>query len=175
MQLGIIGLGRMGSNIAGRLLKAGHTCVVYDANPAPGEELAKAGAIAVPSLQDLVAALDHPAAVWSMLPAGTITETTVAQLADLLTRGDCIIDGGNTYYKDDIRRAKTLAAKSMSCSAKIMISPDRPMFIWPSIASTNKTRTTLVPWNIPSIKGPLGCLPCTCSMTAQRTATAPTW
>ena len=113
MQLGIIGLGRMGSNIAGRLLKAGHTCVVYDANPAPGEELAKAGAIAVRSLQDLVAALDHPAAVWSMLPAGTITETTVAQLADLLTRGDCIIDGGNTYYKDDIRRAKTLAAKGI--------------------------------------------------------------
>lgn len=113
MQLGIIGLGRMGSNIAGRLMKAGHTCVVYDANPAPGEELAKAGAIAVRSLQDLVAALDHPAAVWSMLPAGTITETTVAQLADLLTRGDCIIDGGNTYYKDDIRRAKTLAAKGI--------------------------------------------------------------
>jgi len=114
MQLGIIGLGRMGSNIAGRLMKAGHTCVVYDANPAPGEALAKQGATSVGSLKDLVSALDHPAAVWSMLPAGQITEDTVIKLGDLLSTGDCIIDGGNAYYKDDIRRAKMMAEKGIN-------------------------------------------------------------
>ncbi len=113
MQLGIIGLGRMGSNIAGRLMKAGHTCVVYDANPAPGEALAKQGATSVGSLEELVKALDHPAAVWSMLPAGKITEDTVVKLGELLSKGDCIIDGGNAYYKDDIRRAKMMAEKGI--------------------------------------------------------------
>jgi 6-phosphogluconate dehydrogenase len=113
MQLGIIGLGRMGSNIAGRLMKAGHRCVVYDANPAPGKALAEMGAISVASLEDLVAALDRPAAVWSMLPAGAITEETVTKLGTLLGKGDCIIDGGNSFYKDDIRRAKALAANGI--------------------------------------------------------------
>jgi 6-phosphogluconate dehydrogenase len=103
----------MGSNIAGRLIKAGHTLVVYDANPAPGEALAKAGATAVASLEELVDALDHPAAVWSMLPSGDITKTTVNRLGALLGKGDCIIDGGNSYYKDDIRRARALADKGI--------------------------------------------------------------
>jgi 6-phosphogluconate dehydrogenase len=113
MQLGIVGLGRMGSNIAARLLKAGHAVVVYDANPAPGQALARQGATAVASLEDLVAGLEHPAAVWSMLPAGEITEQTVARLGELLGRGDCVIDGGNAFYKDDIRRAKALAEKGI--------------------------------------------------------------
>jgi 6-phosphogluconate dehydrogenase len=113
MQLGIIGLGRMGSNIAARLMKAGHSCIVYDSNPAPGAALAKAGATAVNSLEALVAALEHPAAVWSMLPAGEITEATVVKLGALLSKGDCIIDGGNAFYKDDIRRAKALAEKGI--------------------------------------------------------------
>ena len=113
MQLGIIGLGRMGSNIAARLMKDGHKVVVYDANPAPGEALAKQGANSVGSLEDLVKALEHPAAVWSMLPAGKITEDTVIKLSELLSKGDCIIDGGNAYYKDDIRRAKMVAEKGI--------------------------------------------------------------
>ncbi len=113
MQLGIIGLGRMGGNIARRLMKAGHTCVVYDANPAPGEALAKDGAKPVRSLEELVQALEHPAAVWSMLPAGKITEDTVTKLGELLSKGDCIIDGGNAFYKDDIRRAKVMAEKGI--------------------------------------------------------------
>ena len=113
MQLGIIGLGRMGSNIAARLLKNGHTVVVYDQNAAPGEALAKQGATAVGSIEDLVEKLDKPAAVWSMLPAGKITEDTVTKLAELLTKGDTIIDGGNAFYKDDIRRAKTVAEKGI--------------------------------------------------------------
>jgi len=113
MQLGIVGLGRMGSNIASRLMNAGHSCVVFDANPAPGEALAKAGATSVGSLEELVEKLDHPKAVWSMLPSGDITETTVARLGELLGTGDCVIDGGNSYYKDDIRRAKALAEKGI--------------------------------------------------------------
>jgi 6-phosphogluconate dehydrogenase len=113
MQLGIIGLGRMGANIAGRLLRAGHSVVVYDANPAPGQALAKQGAKPVGSLEELVAALEKPAAVWSMLPAGEITEQTVAKLGELLAEGDAIIDGGNAYYKDDIRRAKAMAEKGI--------------------------------------------------------------
>ncbi len=113
MQLGIVGLGRMGGNIAGRLMKAGHSVVVYDHNAAPGEALAKQGAKAVGSLDELVQALDRPAAVWSMLPAGKITEDTVTALGELLHEGDCIIDGGNAFYKDDIRRAKAMADKGI--------------------------------------------------------------
>jgi 6-phosphogluconate dehydrogenase len=111
MQIGVIGLGRMGGNIARRLMKAGHTCVVYDANPAPGKDLAKEGAVAVSSLEEMVKALEKPRAVWSMLPAGEITEDTIQKLGDLLEADDVIVDGGNTFYKDDIRRAKTLAEK----------------------------------------------------------------
>jgi 6-phosphogluconate dehydrogenase len=103
----------MGGNIAGRLMKNGHACVVYDANPAPGELLAKQGAKSVGSLAELVKALEKPATVWLMLPAGKITEDTVTQLGELLVAGDCIIDGGNAYYKDDIRRAKEFAGKGI--------------------------------------------------------------
>ena len=112
MQIGIIGLGRMGGNISRRLMKAGHHCVVFDANAKPREALAKEGATAVRSLEDMVKALrEKPRAVWVMLPAGRITEETVEGLGGLLEPHDIIIDGGNSFYKDDIRRAKKLADK----------------------------------------------------------------
>ncbi|WP_088348646.1 MULTISPECIES: phosphogluconate dehydrogenase (NAD(+)-dependent, decarboxylating) [Rhodomicrobium] len=114
MRIGMIGLGRMGGNMTRRLMKAGHQCVVFDANAKARDALAQAGAAAAPSLEGLVEALgDTPRAVWIMLPAGEITETTVERLGDLLKPGDIIIDGGNSYYKDDIRRAKMLAAKGV--------------------------------------------------------------
>jgi 6-phosphogluconate dehydrogenase len=114
MQIGIIGLGRMGGNIARRLMKAGHSCVVYDAKPEAGQALAKDGATAAGSLAALVKALgESPRAVWVMLPAGAITEETVETLGGLLAKGDIIIDGGNSFYKDDIRRAKALAHKGL--------------------------------------------------------------
>jgi len=113
MQIGIIGLGRMGGNIARRLMKAGHDCVVFDANPAAGQALAKDGATAVASLEAMAQALTKPRAVWSMLPAGKITEDTVHTLAGLLEADDVIIDGGNTFYKDDIRRAQALSEKGI--------------------------------------------------------------
>jgi 6-phosphogluconate dehydrogenase len=112
MQIGVIGLGRMGGNISRRLMKAGHHCVVYDADAKPREALAKEGATAAGSLAEVVAALaDKPRAVWVMLPAGRITEETVERLGGLLEPDDIIIDGGNSFYKDDIRRAKQLAEK----------------------------------------------------------------
>jgi 6-phosphogluconate dehydrogenase len=112
MQIGVVGLGRMGGNISRRLMRAGHACVVFDANPSASAELAKEGATAAQSLEGLVEALnDKPRAVWVMLPAGKITEDTVQKLGGLLGPDDMIIDGGNTFYKDDIRRAKELAAR----------------------------------------------------------------
>ena len=112
MQIGIIGLGRMGGNIARRLMKAGHECVVFDANAKPREKLAEEGATAVGSLERMVNALgEKPCAVWVMLPAGRITDETVERLGGLLEPDDIIIDGGNSYYKDDIRRAKKLSEK----------------------------------------------------------------
>ena len=113
MQIGIVGLGRMGGNIARRLMKAGHSCVVYDVNPDPGKLLAAEGATAVLSLEEMVKTLDKPAAVWSMLPAGAITEATVRTLAVLMQPDDVIIDGGNAFYKDDIRRGQELAGKGI--------------------------------------------------------------
>jgi len=113
MQIGVIGLGRMGANISRRLMKAGHSCVVWDANPGTVQELGKEGAQGVESLQAVVKALQKPRAVWVMLPAGRITEQTIAQLGELMDPGDIVIDGGNTFYKDDIRRAKTLASKQI--------------------------------------------------------------
>ncbi|HXT07046.1 MAG TPA: decarboxylating 6-phosphogluconate dehydrogenase [Roseiarcus sp.] len=113
MQLGMIGLGRMGANIVRRLMKAGHTCVVYDRDPKPGEELAKEGATVAASLQDLVAKLAAPRAVWVMLPSGKITESTIETLSGLLAKGDAVIDGGNSFWRDDIRRGKALAAKGL--------------------------------------------------------------
>jgi len=118
MRIGVIGLGRMGGNIVRRLLRAGHACVVYDADPAPGAALESEGATAVPSLPALVEALgdapeEGPRTVWVMLPAGRITEETVRQLGVLMRAGDVIIDGGNTNFKDDVRRARELAPKGI--------------------------------------------------------------
>ena len=114
MQLGMIGLGRMGGNIVRRLLRAGHACVVYDANPKSVAELAALGATPASSLEDLVTKLDQrPRAAWVMLPAGEITEATVATLGGLLAPDDILIDGGNSNFKDDVRRAKDLAAKGV--------------------------------------------------------------
>jgi 6-phosphogluconate dehydrogenase len=110
MQIGVIGLGRMGGNISRRLMKAGHQCVVFDVDAKLRGALAKEGARAAESLAELVKALgEKPRAVWVMLPAGRITEETVEQLGGLLQADDIIIDGGNSFYKDDIRRAKKLA------------------------------------------------------------------
>jgi 6-phosphogluconate dehydrogenase len=112
MQIGIVGLGRMGGNIARRLMKAGHQCVVFDANVKPRETLAEEGAKAAETLDGMVKALgEKPRAVWVMLPAGQITEQTVERLGSLLEPDDIVIDGGNSYYKDDIRRAKKLSEK----------------------------------------------------------------
>ncbi|MBK5356023.1 decarboxylating 6-phosphogluconate dehydrogenase [Pseudomonas sp. TH41] len=113
MQLGIIGLGRMGGNIARRLMLNGHTTVVYDRNTAFVETLSGEGATGVADLSALVAGLAKPRAVWVMLPAGAPTEDTIDTLSTLLEAGDTIIDGGNTFYKDDIRRAKTLSDKGL--------------------------------------------------------------
>jgi 6-phosphogluconate dehydrogenase len=113
MQLGIIGLGRMGGNIARRLMLNGHTTVVYDRNTAFVGTLAAEGASGVIDLPALVAGLAKPRAVWVMLPAGAPTEDTIDTLSTLLEAGDTIIDGGNTFYKDDIRRAKTLSEKGL--------------------------------------------------------------
>ncbi|WLH65801.1 phosphogluconate dehydrogenase (NAD(+)-dependent, decarboxylating) [Pseudomonas sp. FP2300] len=114
MQLGIIGLGRMGGNIARRLMLNGHTTVVYDRNAAFVENLRQEGATGVADLPALVAGLEKPRAVWVMLPAGAPTEDTINDLSELLEPGDVIIDGGNTYYKDDIRRAQVLSEKGLS-------------------------------------------------------------
>jgi 6-phosphogluconate dehydrogenase len=108
MQLGVVGLGRMGGNIALRLTGKGHRCVVYDRDAAAVEKLAGDGMIGATDLADLVAKLDRPRAIWLMLPAGKITEDSIAALRPLLTADDIVIDGGNTFYKDDIRRGAEL-------------------------------------------------------------------
>jgi 6-phosphogluconate dehydrogenase len=113
MQLGVIGLGRMGGNIVRRLMRNGHNCVVYDLNADAVRELAGEGASASRSLEDLVAQLDPPRPVWVMLPAGEVTEQTVRALAELMAPGDIVMDGGNSYYKDDIRRAQALKPKGL--------------------------------------------------------------
>jgi 6-phosphogluconate dehydrogenase len=113
MQLGVIGLGRMGGNISRRLMRAGHECVVWDRDTSAVEKLAADGAKGAKDVKDLVGRLSAPRAVWIMLPAGEVTETMVSQLSDILEAGDAIIDGGNTFYRDDIRRAATLAEKSL--------------------------------------------------------------
>jgi 6-phosphogluconate dehydrogenase len=112
MQLGMIGLGRMGANMVRRLLKGGHTCVVFDRSPKAVEDLVKEKATGVADLRDLVKKLQKPRAVWLMVPAAVVDET-VAELASLLEAGDILIDGGNSYYVDDIRRAKELRPKGI--------------------------------------------------------------
>jgi 6-phosphogluconate dehydrogenase len=113
MQLGMVGLGRMGGNMVRRLLRGGHQCVVSDLSPQAVAELAKEGATGSSSLDDFVAKLSKPRAVWIMVPAGDPTEQTVNALAARLESGDTIIDGGNSYFKDDVRRSKKLKERGV--------------------------------------------------------------
>ena len=108
MQLGMIGLGRMGANMVRRLLRGGHQCVVYDMNPESVKKLAGEGATGADSLDDLAAKLRKPRAAWVMVPAGGPTESTVMELARRFEAGDTVIDGGNSYFKDDVRRSRSL-------------------------------------------------------------------
>jgi 6-phosphogluconate dehydrogenase len=110
MQLGMIGLGRMGGNMVRRLIKKGHDCVVFDRSPQTVSELAKENAVGAASLQDVVKKLKTPRAVWLMVPAAVV-DKTIADLLPHLEAGDILIDGGNSYYVDDIERARNLAAK----------------------------------------------------------------
>jgi 6-phosphogluconate dehydrogenase len=107
MQLGMVGLGRMGGNIVRRLMRNGHECVVYDVSPDAVAGLAKEGAVGADSLADLVSKLEAPRAIWLMIPAG-LTGKVVDEVAALLEPGDIIIDGGNSNYRDDVRRAVAL-------------------------------------------------------------------
>ena len=110
MQLGMIGLGRMGANMVRRLIKKGHKCVVFDRSPQVVNELAKEKAEGATSLGELVKKLDKPRAVWLMVPAAVV-DPVLAEITPLLEAGDIVIDGGNSYYHDDIRRAGQLRAK----------------------------------------------------------------
>jgi 6-phosphogluconate dehydrogenase len=113
MQLGMVGLGRMGANMIRRVMRAGHDGVVYDRGADAVAALAGEGATGATSLADLVAKLQPPRAVWTMVPAGAATEATVEELGGLLERGDMVIDGGNSYFRDDVRRAQALAPKGV--------------------------------------------------------------
>jgi 6-phosphogluconate dehydrogenase len=112
MQLGMVGLGRMGANIVRRLMRGGHECVVYDVNPDAVKELEKEGASGARSLDEFVEKLDKPRAAWIMVPAAFAGDT-VSELASRMEKGDIVIDGGNSYYRDDIERAKELAPKGV--------------------------------------------------------------
>ena len=113
MQLGMVGLGRMGANIVRRLIRDGHECVVYDVNPEAVKTLAGEGAVAAESISDLAGKLQAPRAVWLMVPAGEITTKTVREVAQALEAGDVVIDGGNSHYHDDIERAKSLQSSGV--------------------------------------------------------------
>jgi 6-phosphogluconate dehydrogenase len=113
MQLGVIGLGRMGGNIVRRLMRGGHACVVWSHTATAVKAMADEGATGAADLDDLVGKLQAPRTVWIMLPAGEATEEAVQRLAELLQPGDTVIDGGNSFYKDDIRRAQALKAKGL--------------------------------------------------------------
>ena len=113
MQLGMIGLGKMGGNIVRRLMRHGHSCVVFDSNPAAVAQLAGEGAVPSQDLMSFVTQLQTPRSVWVMLPAGQITEDIVHNLGELLEAGDTIIDGGNSNYQDDVRRARTLKTQGI--------------------------------------------------------------
>jgi 6-phosphogluconate dehydrogenase len=112
MQLAMVGLGRMGANMARRLIRKGHECVVFDAAPAAIRELAREGATGTDSLADLVGRIPKPRAIWLMVPAAVVDET-IAKLAPRLESGDVLIDGGNSYYVDDLRRSKALASRGI--------------------------------------------------------------
>src|SRR5579862_3047571 len=113
MQIGIVGLGRMGGNIARRLIRDGHDVVAYDHTAASVDDLVKERALGAKDLAGLVRQLTKPRTVWVMLPAGDPTEQTIAELSQHLEASDVVIDGGNTFYKDDIRRAKALKEKGL--------------------------------------------------------------
>jgi len=113
MQLGMVGLGRMGANMVRRLMRDGHECVVYNRNPAPVKTLEGEGAIGTNDLDEFVAKLEKPRGAWAMVPAGEITEGVVNDLAERMEAGDAIVDGGNSYYHDDIRRGAALAEKGI--------------------------------------------------------------
>jgi 6-phosphogluconate dehydrogenase len=113
MKIGIIGLGKMGSNLTRRLMRGGHECVVYDVKPENVKALAKEGATPTSSIDEFVKALPKSRVVWVMVPAGKITESTVLQLNDRLEKGDTLVDGGNSFFKDDVRRSKILEAKGI--------------------------------------------------------------
>jgi 6-phosphogluconate dehydrogenase len=114
MQMGMIGLGRMGANMVRRLMRGGHECVVWDVSAANVDALAGEGGTGAASLDDLIAKLKAPRAVWIMVPAGPATEKTVTDLAARMDPGDIIIDGGNSYFKDDARRARELKEKGIN-------------------------------------------------------------
>src|SRR5471032_725635 len=113
MQLGMIGLGRMGGNIVRRLMKHGHTTVVYDKDPKAVTAISTDGAVGAAALEDFVNKLTRPRTAWVLLQAGKITETTIEALAKLMQPGDVIIDGGNTFWQDDVRRAKALKERGI--------------------------------------------------------------
>jgi 6-phosphogluconate dehydrogenase len=113
MQLGMVGLGRMGGNMTRRLVRGGHSVVVADRGTESVKRLSSEGAIGSSSIEDLVSKLNPPRAVWAMVPAGAPTETTVQTVAQYLQPGDAIIDGGNSYFKDDVRRAKQFEGKGI--------------------------------------------------------------
>jgi 6-phosphogluconate dehydrogenase len=113
MQLGMVGLGRMGAGLVRRLMRDGHSCVVYDVSPEAVKALEAEGAVGATSLEDFVGKLEKPRAAWVMVPAGEITDKTIASLAEVMEPGDTIIDGGNTYYRDDLRHAAALKEKGI--------------------------------------------------------------
>jgi 6-phosphogluconate dehydrogenase len=113
MELGIVGLGRMGANMARRLMRDGHKIVAYDVNPEAVSQLAAEGAEGASSLEEMASKLSAPRSVWIMVPAGEITEQTVDAVAAVLESGDAIIDGGNSYYRDDIRRAAKVGTRGI--------------------------------------------------------------
>ncbi len=112
MQLGMVGLGRMGANMVRRLIRAGHECVVFDRTPSVVNDMAKEGAVGSSSYPDMMKKMKAPRAIWLMVPAGVVDQT-IAQILPNLEPGDILIDGGNSYYVDDIRRAKELAPKKI--------------------------------------------------------------
>ena len=122
MQLGMIGLGRMGANMVRRLIRGGHECVVYDVSAEAVQGLGKEGAKPSSSLADFVSKLAKPRAVWLMVPAAFV-DKSIADLTALLEPGDILIDGGNSYYKDDIRRAKELSPKRCRSPGKAGCQP----------------------------------------------------
>ncbi|TKA03168.1 phosphogluconate dehydrogenase (NAD(+)-dependent, decarboxylating) [Actinacidiphila oryziradicis] len=113
MQLGMIGLGRMGANLVRRVMRDGHRCVVYDRDPKAADALVADGATGAGSIKELVAALKAPRAVWVMVPAGQATTAVIDELATTLDSGDIVIDGGNSYYRDDLLHARTLAERGI--------------------------------------------------------------